>query len=191
MEDHVNVRLSLLVWKFNVCVFVCLQVFFSLFIVYRLWFVTFPQPLVLIQLVLQPLVPAQLFQWQRLSVLDTVFVYMSLPVSLHRVSPVLLSTCRHDNTFVFFSASTKSTTVRIYSLMKTHVAVSMSVWNIRSLWINTLLCCSYSDQKLQLVICNGNTYVFAENLIDHFKCLKFALLLRVGCEHWDDSHISL
>lgn len=43
-----------------------LQVFVSLFILYRLWVISLPQPLFLVQLLLQPLLPAQLLQWQPL-----------------------------------------------------------------------------------------------------------------------------
>lgn len=43
-----------------------LQVFVSLFILYRFWVISLPQPLLLVHLLLQPLLPAQLLQWQPL-----------------------------------------------------------------------------------------------------------------------------
>jgi len=45
-----------------------LQVFVSLFVLHGLGVVSFPQPLLVVQLLLQPLLPAQLLQWQPLEV---------------------------------------------------------------------------------------------------------------------------
>lgn len=45
-----------------------LQVFVALFILHGFWVFSLPQPLLLVQLLLQPLLPAQLVQWQPLEV---------------------------------------------------------------------------------------------------------------------------
>lgn len=58
-----------------------LQVFVSLFILHRLWVISFPQPLLLVQLLLQPLLPAQFLQWQPLEVSVILHVSLTQPSS--------------------------------------------------------------------------------------------------------------